>query len=66
MEEFVYAFLKEEGIVFEVITNEGDNLYWADNNGGIRLNAYDVNEILNNGNAAEILNNIWKKLYHHI
>lgn len=64
MEEFVYAFNKEEGLVFEVITNEGDNLYWAGLNGGVQLNAYDIATILNGGNAEEIVDTIWKKMYH--
>jgi len=63
MEEFVYAFNKEEGLVFEVINNEGDNLYWAGLNGGIRLNSYDIATILNGKNASEVVNNIWKKMY---
>jgi hypothetical protein len=66
MEEFVYAFTREEGLVFEVVTNEGDNLYWAGINGGVQLNAYDIAEILNGKDAGEVVNDIWKQMHHRV
>lgn len=33
MEKFIFMFLKPEGLVFELVVDEGDNLYWASRNG---------------------------------
>jgi hypothetical protein len=62
MEGIFYAFVKEEGTVFEVITNEGDNIYWAHNNGGIPLSPEDILQILQGKNADEVIDNIWNKM----
>lgn len=53
MEKFVYAFTKEEGLIFEVVTNEGDNMYWADQNGGVQLSSEHILSILNGRYSAE-------------
>jgi hypothetical protein len=58
----IYAFAKPEGTVFEVITNEGDNIYWAHNNGGIPLSPEDILQILQGKDANEVIYNIWNKM----
>ena len=64
MEGIIYAFVKEEGTVFEVVTNEGDNLYWANLNNGIPLSPEDILQIINGKDANEVIDTIWKKMYH--
>jgi hypothetical protein len=33
MEKFIFMFLKPEGLVFELVVDEGDNVYWASRSG---------------------------------
>jgi hypothetical protein len=66
MEGIIYAFAKPEGTVFEVITNEGDNVYWAHNNGGIPLSPEDILQILQGKDVSEVINDIWKQMHHRV
>jgi hypothetical protein len=64
MNELIFAFSKEEGLVFEIVTDEGDNVYWAHLNGGIQLNPGEILAILNGRyTAEEMVESIWRKMY---
>jgi hypothetical protein len=66
MEGVIYAFTKEEGIIFELVTNEGDNVYWANLNGGIPLSPEDMIQILQGKDAGKVVNDIWKQMHHRV
>jgi len=62
--DLIYAFSKESGLVFEIVTDEGDNVYWAAINGGIPLEPSEILCILNGRyTAEEMVGSIWKKMY---
>ena len=66
MEGIIYVFVKPESTTFEVVTNEGDNVYWAQLNGGIPLSPDDMLSILKGKDAVEVINDIWKQMHHRV
>lgn len=46
MEKFIFMFITPEGPVYELVTNEGDNVYWANCNGTM-LTMQEIVDILN-------------------
>lgn len=66
MEKVIYYFpanYNRESEVFEVVTNEGDNLYWANCNGGIAVNLDDICAILNGADKDTIMQKVWNSIF---